>query len=63
MRRPDINSRPGKTQADPAMVTSSDIIKVLDRVLGLIEGEQPTRYLEAAIGELIDLRIELREMK
>ncbi len=60
MRRPEINSRPGKTQADPAMVTSGDIIGALNKAIDFI-----SEYgkIESALDILIDLRQDLEEMK
>jgi len=59
MRRPDINSRPGKTECDPDIVTSGDIIEELDKAIDCIENGT----LETAMATLIDLRQDLEEMK
>ncbi len=60
MRRPDINSRPGKTEADPVMVTSSDIIEKLNKAIDFIlEYEK----IGLALDILIDLRQDFEEMK
>ncbi len=57
MRRPDINSRPEKTEADPIIVTSSDIIEEIDKAMDCIENGT----LETAMATLIDLRQDLEE--